>query len=183
VLTIEGLETYILAPRDPADFDLLLEAIRRLAPALALREPTASSLATRGELLRLAGIGEQQQSDLVRLAADEPDFWSAVRARPDLAPQADRLRYVSGLDALTGGNVVLTAALQGAVPQATSLRTLAFHLDDDEPIHVRASLPHAGGRAIAVRPTHLPSASASVRIVRNLSMRKRRPFEPTRSCA
>jgi hypothetical protein len=28
VLTIQGLETYILQPRDPADFDLLIEAIR-----------------------------------------------------------------------------------------------------------------------------------------------------------
>ena len=28
VLTIEGLDTYILHPRDPADFDLLVEAIR-----------------------------------------------------------------------------------------------------------------------------------------------------------
>jgi PatG C-terminal len=28
VFTIEGLETYILRPRDPADFDLLLEAVR-----------------------------------------------------------------------------------------------------------------------------------------------------------
>lgn len=28
VLTIEGLETYILAPRDPADLDLLIEALR-----------------------------------------------------------------------------------------------------------------------------------------------------------
>ena len=28
VLTIEGLETYILVPRDPFDLDLLLEAIR-----------------------------------------------------------------------------------------------------------------------------------------------------------
>lgn len=28
VLTIEGLETYLLAPRDPLDYDLLLEAVR-----------------------------------------------------------------------------------------------------------------------------------------------------------
>lgn len=28
VLTVEGLETYILQPRDPADFDLLVEALR-----------------------------------------------------------------------------------------------------------------------------------------------------------
>ncbi len=28
VMTIQGLETYLLQPRDPADFDLLVEAIR-----------------------------------------------------------------------------------------------------------------------------------------------------------
>src|SRR5262249_1100167 len=28
VMTIEGLETYILVPRDPADFDLLVETLR-----------------------------------------------------------------------------------------------------------------------------------------------------------
>lgn len=28
VMTIEGLETYILSPRDPADFDLLVESLR-----------------------------------------------------------------------------------------------------------------------------------------------------------
>ena len=28
VLTIEGLETYILVPRDPVDFELLVEAVR-----------------------------------------------------------------------------------------------------------------------------------------------------------
>lgn len=33
VLTVEGLETYILVPRDPADYDLLLEAVRA-APSL-----------------------------------------------------------------------------------------------------------------------------------------------------
>lgn len=33
VLTVEGLETYILIPRDPSDYDLLLEAVRA-APSL-----------------------------------------------------------------------------------------------------------------------------------------------------
>jgi hypothetical protein len=28
MLTIQGLETYLLVPRDPADIDLLVEAIR-----------------------------------------------------------------------------------------------------------------------------------------------------------
>src|SRR3712207_9377400 len=34
VLTIEGLETYILQPRDPADFDLLIEAVDRKSTRL-----------------------------------------------------------------------------------------------------------------------------------------------------
>ena len=35
VFTIEGLETYILVPRDPVDFDLLVEAVRP-APVLQM---------------------------------------------------------------------------------------------------------------------------------------------------
>lgn len=47
VFTIEGLETYILVPRDPADYDLLLEAVRPLPSPLdvdvvvGLRGPVA----------------------------------------------------------------------------------------------------------------------------------------------
>ena len=47
-MSIQGLETYILRPRDPADFDLLVEAIRP-APrptdvdvVIGLRGPIAS---------------------------------------------------------------------------------------------------------------------------------------------
>jgi hypothetical protein len=36
VLTIEGLETYLLQPRDPLDFDLLVEAVRREPSAMDL---------------------------------------------------------------------------------------------------------------------------------------------------
>ena len=36
VLTIEGLETYILMPRDPADFQLLIEAVRPASSRLDL---------------------------------------------------------------------------------------------------------------------------------------------------
>jgi hypothetical protein len=36
VMTIEGLETYILQPRDPADFDLLIEALRPMPSPMDL---------------------------------------------------------------------------------------------------------------------------------------------------
>jgi hypothetical protein len=48
VMTIEGLETYILAPRDPADFSLLIEALRPtpqpwdLDCVIGMRGPIAS---------------------------------------------------------------------------------------------------------------------------------------------
>jgi hypothetical protein len=48
VLTIQGLETYLLAPRDPADIDLLVEAIRPVPTSndldvvIGMRGPIAS---------------------------------------------------------------------------------------------------------------------------------------------
>jgi hypothetical protein len=48
VMTIQGLETYLLQPRDPADFDLLVEAIRPVPSPLnidvvvGIRGPVAS---------------------------------------------------------------------------------------------------------------------------------------------
>ena len=40
VLTIEGLETYILVPRNPADFDLLVEALRPAPRAIPSYHPS-----------------------------------------------------------------------------------------------------------------------------------------------
>jgi PatG C-terminal len=57
VLTIEGLETYVLTPRDPADFDLLIEALRpRPHPAdldavIGVRGPLAPPEACGGAML------------------------------------------------------------------------------------------------------------------------------------
>lgn len=36
-MTIEGLETYILVPHDPADVDLLVEALRATPICLGVR--------------------------------------------------------------------------------------------------------------------------------------------------
>ena len=47
VLALQGLETYILTPRDPANFDLLVEAVRQtphptdLDVVIGLRGPIA----------------------------------------------------------------------------------------------------------------------------------------------
>lgn len=57
VLTIEGLETYLLLPRDPADFDLLLEAVREdpgpidIDVVIGLRGPVAPAEMCNGLML------------------------------------------------------------------------------------------------------------------------------------
>jgi cyclic patellamide precursor peptide PatG len=64
VLTIEGLETYVLQPRDPADLDLLVEATRP-APSpmdvdvvIGVRGPIASPETCGGLMLPIVGFDQ-----------------------------------------------------------------------------------------------------------------------------
>jgi PatG C-terminal len=64
VMTIEGLETYILAPRDPADFSLLIEALRPaptpadLDVVIGLRGPVASPAMCNGLLVPIVAFDQ-----------------------------------------------------------------------------------------------------------------------------
>ena len=78
VMTIEGLETYILIPRDPADLDLLIDALRPepspmdLDCVVGVRGPIASAemcnglmvpiVAFRSDLLLRPGLADQGHS-------------------------------------------------------------------------------------------------------------------------
>src|SRR3989440_824636 len=66
VLEIEGLETYLLVPRDPADFDLLVEALR----------PTPSPM----DVDVVVGVREPHRSARDVQWAHDPH----CRLRPDL---------------------------------------------------------------------------------------------------
>lgn len=94
VFTVEGMETYILAPRDPADLDLLIEAVRPepqsydVDVAIGLRGPIASPGACNGllvpvvlfdqlysfdrdELIRELPRPDGQEEDAFRATAEE----------------------------------------------------------------------------------------------------------------
>ncbi|HWW73956.1 MAG TPA: hypothetical protein VNZ44_01090 [Pyrinomonadaceae bacterium] len=64
VLTIEGLETYVLLPRDPADFDLLLEAVREdpgpidVDVVIGLRGPVAPAEMCNGLMLPILAFDQ-----------------------------------------------------------------------------------------------------------------------------
>ncbi|MGH7801531.1 MAG: hypothetical protein ACREOW_13060 [Thermodesulfobacteriota bacterium] len=78
VLTIEGLETYILVPRDPADFDLLVEAIRP-APrptdvdvVIGMRGPIAPPEMCNGLMVPIVAFDQMYSFDIDSLIKSIP---------------------------------------------------------------------------------------------------------------
>lgn len=81
VFTIEGLETYILQPRDPADFDLLVEAVRPAPRAtdvdvvIGMRGPIAPPEACNGLMVPIVVFDQLYSFDVEELigALERPD--------------------------------------------------------------------------------------------------------------
>ena len=90
VLTIQGLETYLLQPRDPADIDLLVEAIRP-APSpndidvvIGLRGPIAPPQMCNGLMVPIVAFDQIYSFDRDALikAIPKPEKTSAAQFRP-----------------------------------------------------------------------------------------------------
>jgi hypothetical protein len=95
VMTIEGLETYILMPRDPADFDLLIEAMRP-APSpmdldcvIGVRGPIAPPDACNGLMVPIVAFDQIYSFDRDALikSIPKPEKTSAK----DFAPVAEEV--------------------------------------------------------------------------------------------
>jgi hypothetical protein len=78
VLTIEGLETYILVPRDPVDFELLVDAIRP-APrptdvdiVIGVRGPIAPPEMCNGLMVPIVALDQIYSFDINSLIAGIP---------------------------------------------------------------------------------------------------------------
>ena len=95
VLSIEGIETYILRPRDPADLDLLIEAVRPTPRAtdvdvvIGLRGPVAPAEFCNGLMLPMVAIDQLYSFDVDSLmkAIPKPEKVSAK----EFAPAAEEL--------------------------------------------------------------------------------------------
>ena len=90
VLTIEGLETYLLRPRDPSDFELLVEAARP-APrptdvdaVIGVRGPIASPEQCNGLMVPIVAFDQLYSFDVDALikAIPRPDGIDEVRFAP-----------------------------------------------------------------------------------------------------
>jgi PatG C-terminal len=96
VLTIEGLETYILRPRDPADLDLLVEAIRPAPSAMdvdvviGVRGPIAPPDMCNGLVVPIVVFDQIYSFDRDSLVASIP------RPESILAKQEESFRSAAG---------------------------------------------------------------------------------------
>ncbi len=103
VLTIEGLETYILQPRDPVDFDLLVEAIRP-APSpmdvdavIGVRGPIAPPELCNGLMVPIVVFNQIYSFDRDALikSIPRPEKMTAERFKPVAEELFDRIMQLA----------------------------------------------------------------------------------------
>jgi hypothetical protein len=103
VLTVQGLETYILQPRDPADFDLLVESIRP-APSpmdtdvvIGMRGPIASPEMCNGLMVPIVVFDQIYSFDRDALvkAIPRPEKVPAKQFEQTAAELFDRILQVT----------------------------------------------------------------------------------------
>ncbi|MEV7739128.1 hypothetical protein AB0O75_45045 [Streptomyces sp. NPDC088921] len=160
VLLIQGMETYLVVPRDPADLDLLVEAIRpRPDPAdldvvVGMRGPSAPPEMCNGLSLPIAAFDQIYSFDRDTLlgAIPVPDGQTDE--------EADRFRAASE-DLLD--RILQLTDNAGATDEHRALNYLSVR---DPAIYARSAEAHAGNAsltAVDVRPSRL----AGVRTVMN----------------
>ena len=103
VLTIQGLETYLLVPRDPADIDLLVEAIRPAPTAddidvvIGVRGPIAPPEMCNGLMVPLVMFDQIYSFDRATLikAIPRPEKTTAAQFGPAAEELFNRLMQVT----------------------------------------------------------------------------------------
>jgi hypothetical protein len=103
VLSIEGLETYLLYPRDPADVDLLIEAVRPTPSpgdvdvVVGVRGPIASPELCNGLLVPIVAFDQIYSFDREALlqAIPKPEQLSAEAFGPAAAELFDRITQMA----------------------------------------------------------------------------------------
>jgi hypothetical protein len=152
VLTIEGLETYILQPRDPVDFELLVEAVRP-APrptdvdvVIGVRGPIAPPEACNGLMVPVVAFDQIYSFDVDSLVQGIP--------RPDSIPEEREESFRAAAEELFN-RVIQLADNAGATDEHRALNYLVVRYD-----RIYAVTADAHGRdyslsGVDVRPSRL----------------------------
>jgi hypothetical protein len=122
VLTIEGLETYILQPRDPADFDLLVDAVRPMPNpidvdvVIGVRGPIAPPEMCNGLMVPVVAFDQIYSFDR--------DSLIAAIERPESIPQREEQQFRAAAGELFD-RIMQMADNAGATDEHRALNYLA----------------------------------------------------------
>ncbi|WP_306212873.1 cyanobactin maturation protease PatG family protein [Actinoplanes sp. RD1] len=169
VLLIEGLETYLLAPRDPVDLDLLVESLRpRPAPTdldvvIGIRGPLAPPETCNGLVVPVV-IVDQVYS------FGRDDLLAAVPRPDDVAESGDESFRATAAEVFD--LMLQTADNAGATDEHRALNYLAVRYPE---VYARTAAAHAGNAALAgVEVRHSPLSGVRTIVDVVLGYRHRR---------
>lgn len=169
VLTIEGLETYILQPRDPADFDLLVDAVRPAPrPAdidvvVGLRGPIAPPEACNGLMVPIVAFDQIYSFDVDSLIEGIP--------RPESIPARQEERFRSAAEELFY-RIMQLADNAGATDEHRALNYLAVRYPA---IYATAAEQHGNNASLSgveVRPSRLSGVRRIMDVVFSFTHRE-----------
>jgi hypothetical protein len=171
VLTIEGLDTYIVQPRDPVDIDLLIEAVRPTPRAtdvdivIGIRGPIASPDMCNGLMLPIVVFDQLYSFDVDSLIKSVP--------RPESIPEGEFGATAEELFA----RVTQMVDNAGATDEHRALNYLAVRYPA-----VYATTADAHGRnysltAVDVRPSRLGGVRRIVDVIFSYTNRQTDVFE------
>jgi hypothetical protein len=162
VFVIEGLETYLLAPRDPADLDLLVDAARPrpnptdLDVVIGVRGPLAPPEACNGLVIPIVAFDQLYSFDRDTLLGAIP--------RPEDVPAKEDQRFRATASELLD-QILQMADNAGATDEHRALNYLTVRYPA---IYARATAAHAGNASmsgISVRRSRLSGVRKIVDVI------------------
>lgn len=162
VFTIEGLDTYILVPRDPGDLELLVEAVRATPDAndidvvIGVRGPLADPEACNGLVVPIVAFDQLYSFDRGSLIGAVP--------RPDSVPEDDEEQFRTAAGELFD-RVIQLADNSGATDEHRALNYVAVRYPA---IYARTAEAFSGNRslsAVEVRPSRLSGTRRIVDVI------------------
>lgn len=162
ILTIEGLETYLLLPRDPADFDLLVDAIRPVPSpmdidvVIGVRGPVAPPQMCNGLMVPIVGFDQIYSFDRDSLIQAIP--------RPDsIGADTDEQFRTAGGELFD--RIMQLTDNAGATPEHRALNYVAVRYPSIYAMAVDAYGRSSSMTAVETRPSRLSSTRTIIDII------------------